>query len=321
MWTLLHSHCHQILKQRQLLAPQESVLIAVSGGQDSVCLLKLLWDLQPRWHWHLAIAHCDHGWKTDQGMAQWVQALAQDFQLPFFLETTTDLAETEATARQWRYQALVRLAEAGGFGKIVTAHSQSDRAETFLYNLLRGSGTDGLQSLGWRRQLSPQVELVRPLLRISRAQTQAFCQRFQLPIWEDAYNNNLNFVRNRIRQELIPYLCQQFNPQAEKHLAQTLTILEAEADYWHHLTQQIYEQVAHQEPPRLERLALQQQPLALQRRVLRHFLQNHLPKMPTFEHIEALLVLLNGPQGSTSTALPGGRAVAVQGIYLTLITL
>ena len=77
IWTDLHSRVHQTIKQQALLSPQAKLLIAVSGGQDSLCLLKLLFDLQSKWQWQLAIAHCDHQWSYDQGIADHVAAIAK----------------------------------------------------------------------------------------------------------------------------------------------------------------------------------------------------------------------------------------------------
>lgn len=321
-WTPLHSQLDRLLRRRRLLPREDAVLIAVSGGQDSLCLLQLLADLQPRWGWRLGVAHCDHGWPGDEGMAAQVETSTQGLDLPFYLAKTENLPQTEAEARRWRYQALADIAQSQGFNRVVTGHTQSDRAETLLYHLLRGSGSDGLQSLGWRRSLTPEIELVRPLLEISRAQTAAFCQDRGLPVWDDPYNQDRRFARNRLRLDLFPYLRKHFNPQVDQTLAQTLTILEGEADYWRTVTTRLYLQMAEPgPPPRLQRRLLGEQPLALQRRLIRHFLQLHLPQTPNFEQIEAVVALIDAPNGSTSTALPGAQAIQVQNPYLVLMSL
>jgi len=182
-WSLHHALLHRLLKARQLLPAQANVLVAVSGGQDSLCLLRLLLDLQPKWRWHLTVAHCDHGWSGDVGNADFVRRLVAEWQLPLLVETATDLPETEAAARTWRYQVLATLAQQHHFTYVVTGHTASDRAETLLYNLLRGSGTDGMQALTWQRELVPGVQLVRPLLGMPRQATAEFCHAHQIPIW------------------------------------------------------------------------------------------------------------------------------------------
>ena len=231
-WTSLHARLHQTLLKRRLLERNQRLLMAVSGGQDSLCLSKLLLDLQQKWGWELAIAHCDHRWRSDsEANANYVKHLAHEWQVPFYQQIAVQVTKSEAEARHWRYQALTTIALDMGYQYIVTGHTASDRAETLLYNLIRGSGADGLQSLTWQRPLTPAIQLVRPLLEINRAETAQFCQDLQIAIWEDSTNRDLKYARNRIRHELIPYLQDHFNPQAQQALAQTAEILRAEVEY------------------------------------------------------------------------------------------
>ncbi|MBE9124691.1 MULTISPECIES: tRNA lysidine(34) synthetase TilS [unclassified Coleofasciculus] len=318
-WTYLHARLHQTLRQRRLLNRHRRVLVAVSGGQDSLCLMKLLLDLQPKWEWHLAIAHCDHRWPKDTGLAFHVQQLAQGWSVPFYLETAPEVTQSESAARQWRYQALSEVALSQGYPDVVTGHTQSDRAETVLYNLIRGTGGDGLQSLTWQRPLAPGVQLVRPLLNVTRAETFQFCQQQHLPIWEDAYNQDLNYTRNRIRQELLPYLKTHFNPQVERALAHTAELLRAEVDYLESAAQQLRQQamasVSKDDPDtllKLNRLVLRQAPLALQRRAIRQFLVTAQPTAPSFEQIEAITALINAPNRSRTSSFPGGAVAQVE---------
>lgn len=319
VWTELHSKLHITLKQRGFLPQGERILIAVSGGQDSVCLLRLLLDLREKWHWILAIAHCDHAWPTDEGIAEHVKNLAQDWQLPYFVKVAVNLKETEAAAREWRYQALIAIAQEQHFSRIVTGHTQSDRAETLLYNLIRGAGSNGLQALGWQRPLTSEIQLLRPLLEITREETGHFCQQLQLPVWEDVLNEKLDYARNRIRQQLIPYLQSKFNPQVEKNLAQTVDILQAEVDYLEQVSNQLWPDMVSQEGQSLNRSKLREIPLALQRRIIRKFLQQRLQKSPTFEQIEALTFLITAPNRSCSSSLPYNSLVQVQGENLIFI--
>ncbi|NEO88270.1 MAG: tRNA lysidine(34) synthetase TilS, partial [Spirulina sp. SIO3F2] len=281
-WSEFHARLHRTLKQRSLLPPNQPCLLAVSGGQDSLSLLKLLLDLQPKWGWQLTIAHCDHGWPTDEGIAEHVAALAQAAHVPYSLATASPgLAETEAAARHWRYKALTRLAQDDNFPVIVTAHTQSDRAETLLHNLIRGAGADGLQALTWQRPLTPEIQLVRPLLGFTRAETKEICDRYQLPIWDDVLNQSRRYARNRLRLEIIPQLQADFNPQVEQALANTAELLQADVDYLEQQAQVLYDQ--HYDPVQ-QRVALRVlQPLhrALQRRLIRRLLQQVLPGMPT----------------------------------------
>ncbi len=325
-WTPLHAQIHRTLRQRQLLQPGQRLLVAVSGGQDSLCLVKLLLDLQPKWNWHLAIAHCDHGWRADSAAnAQYIAVLAQQWQLPFFLEMADPAqteTKTEAAARQWRYQALGTIAQAHNYTAVVTGHTASDRAETLLYNLMRGSGTDGLQALAWQRPLTPKIQLVRPMLEVSRSATAQFCDQQGLRIWPDSSNQDLEYRRNRIRKELLPYLQTHFNPQVERAIAQTAEVLQAEVTYLELESDRLLHSAhppADQSPRAgLNRHILQQAPLALQRRAIRQFLQTNLPSMPTFDQIETVVGLLTAPNRSRSESLPGGAIAEVDAAWIWL---
>lgn len=329
-WTPLHARLHRTLRQKKLLPKNQQVLVAVSGGQDSLCLTKLLLDLQPKWKWQLGIAHCDHRWPYDQGMSLHVQQIAQSWGLPFHLRTAPEVTKSESAARQWRYQALIDIAQTQGYGTVVTGHTKSDRAETVLYNLIRGSGTDGLQALTWERPLAPGVRLVRPLLETSRSETLQFCEQQQLSIWVDAYNQDLNYARNRIRQELIPYIKTHFNPQVETALSQIAEILRADVEYLENTAEQIQKQAmavprveedpGSNSPPRLNRLVLQQAPLALQRRVIRKFLQENQTKALSFEQIEAVTGLIAAPNRSRTSSFPGGVTALVEEEWIILNT-
>ncbi|MEH2002929.1 MAG: tRNA lysidine(34) synthetase TilS [Nostoc sp.] len=336
VWTPLHAKIHRTIRSRHLFERNQRLLIAVSGGQDSLCLIKLLLDLQSKWGWYLGIAHCDHRWRSDsQANANHVENLAKTWGISFYLETAIAQINSEAAARDWRYQALSAIAQANNYQYIVTGHTASDRAETLLYNLIRGTGADGLQALTWQRPLTTGIMLVRPLLEITRTQTEQFCQELKLPIWEDSTNQDLQYARNRIRQELIPYLRENFNPQVESALAQTAELLQAEVEYLEKAAQQLRDGalgighgalgMGHEEdsftpvlPLRLNRRVLQKAPLALQRRVMRQVLQQILTDAPSFEHIEKLTALIIAPNRSQTDPFPGGAIAQVEGDWICL---
>lgn len=315
-WTNLHSELHKTLRQRSLLPPGEKVLIAVSGGQDSLCLGKLLLDLRSKWHWQLAIAHCDHQWSTDAGIADRVKEVAADWQLPCYLKIAGTLKETEAAARKWRYQALIEIAKEQEFNYIVTGHTKSDRAETLLYNLIRGAGGDGLAALSWQRSLTGEIKLVRPILDVYRRETWEFCQQFELPIWHDVVNENNKYARNRIRGELIPYLQEHFNPQVESSLAQTAELLRADIQYLEIKAQNLLHQATEAQELSLDRLVLSNTSLAMQRRAIRQFLPRVMSRQPNFDQIEAVVNLISAPNKSRTSTLPGGAIAEVAGQWI-----
>lgn len=315
-WTPLHTQLHQLLRQRQLLPKHSKILLAFSGGQDSFCLLQLLIDLQSRWNWDLALAHGDHRWPPDAAEnAKHVTHIADQYQLALFARRSPTELRSEEAGRRWRYQILTEIAEQRGYPLVVTAHTASDRAETLLYNLIRGSGTDGLQALSWKRPLSAQVQLVRPLLEATRTQTGEFCAQRQLPIWEDGMNQTLAYRRNRIRLAVLPYLKTYFNPQVETALAHTAEILQAEVAFLADETQRLLMEAVPKQPPPLSeihlhaclgyinRKKLNAAPTALQRRALRQFLQNTLSLAANFQQVEKVLALVTAPNRSRTDPL------------------
>lgn len=314
-WTLHHARLHRVLRSRQLLPKNGRLLVAVSGGQDSLCLMRLLLDLRPKWGWELAIAHCNHRWRADAAdNAAYMEEVAQAWQVPYFCETAVEIPTSEAAARAWRYGALAEMAIAEGYESVVTGHTKSDRAETTLYNLLRGSGADGLQALSWQRELVPGIMLVRPLLEMTRNETAEFCQLFHLKVWEDLTNQDLHYARNRIRQELIPYLQTHFNPQVEQALVQMAELLTADVDYLEQTALELLQRAYSSSG--LSRSILQPMPLSLQRRVIRQFLQKILPSTPGFDHVEKLVGLIDAPNRSQCNPLPGGAIARVEGDWI-----
>lgn len=312
----LHLRVQTQIRQRQLFTPQHRLLIAVSGGQDSLCLVKILADLAPRWGWELFVLHCDHRWTPDETRcAQFIHRWVIDqLHLPCEVVTAETVTLDEDRARRWRYQQLGTWADRWGCSSIVTGHTGSDLAETFLFNLLRGTGPTGLSSLDWRRPLlhpDPIPELIRPLLCLWRHETARCCQEHDLPVWPDLTNQDLDHPRNRIRQQLIPYLTAHFNPQAEQALVRTASILAAEHQVIEELTTQLWPQIVLGDPPRIDRYRLRQQPLALQRWLIFTFLTQHLPRTPRFEQVEQAVQLLTAPRRSRTPPYAGGNWLEV----------
>jgi tRNA(Ile)-lysidine synthase len=282
-----------------------------------MCLAKLLLDLQPKWQWHLAIAHCDHRWRSDSAAnAAFVQQQAHGWNLPYAQVTAEIAPTTEAAAREWRYRSLATLARQQTCSIVVTGHTASDRAETLLYNLIRGSGLDGLQALSRQRSLTPTVQLVRPLLDITRPQTAAFCKQHHLTIWEDSTNQDLTYARNRLRLEVLPYLRTHFNPQLDRTLAHTAEVIQAEVEFLNQAAAHLYQHVIAPDSHHLNRCILHAAPLALQRRVARQVLQTRLPITPEFVHVEKLVNLIPAPNRTQTDPFPGGAIAYVDGDWI-----
>ncbi len=307
----------------ELLPRHAHLVIAVSGGQDSFCLAKLLQMQQAKYDWRLTIAHCDHRWREDSAAnADHVRQLAQSWGLDFCLREAGKPMRSEAAARQWRYQMLIEIANSIQSQHIVTGHTRSDRVETVLHNLMRGSGADGLAALPWRRSLTPEINLVRPLLNVSRQSTADFCQENQIQVWEDSTNQNLDYRRNRLRLETIPYLQNHFNPQLETAIAQTAELLQEDVLYLEQQARKFFEEgisvIENAEHPKLHRQLLAHQPLAMQRRITHQFLSRYLPHQTSFEDVEKFLSLINAPNRSQAAPFKGKIIAFVEHPWITL---
>ena len=209
--------------QPQLLPQGSSLLLAVSGGQDSMALLALLQDLAPLHGWSLGLWHGDHRWHDGSSrIAAELSNWCQKRQLPLQVDQAAPgQVPSEAKARQWRYERLAQRAREAG-ADVVTGHTASDRAEGVLMNIARGCGIQGLSTLREVRPLSDASpkgpRLRRPLLQFTRAETAAICSELHLPIWLDPSNDNHSLERNRIRHQVMPVL-DELHPGCEQRIA------------------------------------------------------------------------------------------------------
>ena len=274
-WSRWHHRLHQLLLDDPSLLPQGSgLLIAISGGQDSLALTRLLLDLREQHHWQLQLWHGNHNWREDAAAnAQHLQQLTAQWDLPLTVECSEPAPSSEAAARQWRYECLQRQAETSGCSLVLTGHTASDRAETLLFHLIRGADLTGLSSLRPKRPLGAGISLVRPLLAFNRADTQACCEELNLPVWHDSTNADRQFSRNRLRLDVIPEL-EALNPGATQHLARTAQLLE-ELEGQHRALEALALEAIRSEPGRsdLNRQRWQEQPTELQKRLLHRWVQ------------------------------------------------
>jgi tRNA(Ile)-lysidine synthase len=191
-------------------------VVAVSGGADSVALLRIL----AAWMQPLVVAHLNHRLRGDDSDAdeKFVRALAESLGLAC-RSIAIDVAEAaresrdnlEETARQRRYEFLASVANETGAAWVATGHTADDQAETVLHRLVRGAGIQGLRGIARERELCPSILLIRPLLDVTRGDVVAYLREIDQTWREDLSNRDPAFTRNRIRHELLPLL-RTFNP-------------------------------------------------------------------------------------------------------------
>ncbi len=198
------------IRVRELIAPGDRVLAAVSGGADSVCLLRTLLDLAPAGGWEVFAAHFDHAMRPESKEdAGFVQHFCEALGVRLLMGRSSSLGpdSAEAAARDERLAFLRQAAKEAGCGVIATGHTADDRAETILMNLLRGAGLRGLQGIAWR-----SGEFVRPFLGRSREAVRRRLRQLGQEWREDATNRDARFLRNRIRHSVLPLLEREVSP-------------------------------------------------------------------------------------------------------------
>ena len=267
----------------------EKLVVAVSGGVDSVVLLHILNQLAFEFDWKLVVAHFNHQLRGRSSDAdeRFVAKLAARLNLPFHTARADVKAHArksslsiEMSARELRHEFLATTARRLKFRTIALAHHADDQVEQFFLRVLRGAGGRGLAGMRWRAP-SPadeRIQVVRPLLDVSRAEIETFARANQIPFRDDASNASSDMLRNRIRHELLPLLRRRFQPALDRTVLRLMEIVGAETA----AVEESARRWCEQRRPRFQNL-----PVAMQRAALR--LQLHRRGfMPDFELIEAL---------------------------------
>lgn len=292
------------IREHALFVKDEHLLLAVSGGPDSVALTLVLSHLAPQYRLRLTLAHLHHGIRGQSADkdAAFVQALAQRLGLPCVRGRTDvpalarkERISIEMAARTARHAFLRRIARRVDAQRVALGHTSDDQAETILLRLLRGAGPDGLAGIRYSSTVNGML-LVRPLLDVSRTRILRFLERRHASWREDESNRDTAILRNRVRHELLPLLEQRYNPQVRDTLRRSAEILAIENQCLSELAAHAYDQ-AHPHPapgPTIRVLPLADWPRAIRRRALRAWLTaNAVPAQAithtTIRHLEDLI--------------------------------
>lgn len=294
------------------------LVAAVSGGADSSAMLLLLADTQSRHGWRIRAAHVDHQIQADDVRAEFREASAEVAAragAPFDLVETDASAEAEASsdgleaaARRVRYRALTQLALERGAPVVAVGHTRDDQAETVLLHILRGSGLDGLSGMPPARSLHDEVELVRPLLDVTRAETEAVCDAYGWSPVSDPSNEHLGHTRNRVRHSLLPIMAE-LNPNVSERLAELAKAVSSDRRLLDLIGQQTLEQLRDGAGALSRRLFLSL-PGQLQNRVVRA-LCREAGVILSSERTAAALQVIHSGHGRVE--LPDGVLLSVAG--------
>ncbi len=297
--TVFSSGVLSAIREFDMIQPGDRVLVCLSGGADSVCLLSVLSELSDELDLELFAAHYNHRLRGDEsdGDEEFCAALCRGLGVPLFvgsgdvrLEAERRSQGIEECARDMRYEFFYETAASLGGAKIATAHNAEDNLETVLMRIARGTGLKGLCGI-------PPVrgEIIRPLLYVKRAEIETYLRVNGIPHREDSSNETDDYFRNVIRHRVIPALRESsLDPAASA--ANMTRLLREDESFLDSLSEKYLN-----EHPELSASDLASQPFSLSSRVIRKAAGSEL----SFSHVEAVLKLLKSPDPSASLDLPG----------------
>ena len=333
----LESKVIDFIQRHSLISPEDIVVVGVSGGADSVCLLHVLAKLQKGLGIRLQVAHLNHQLRgaESEADAEYVSILVGSLGIPITIDRqdvaayrTERNCSIEEAARELRYAFFARVAREIGASRIAVGHTRHDHVETILMHILRGTGIAGLCGLAPfspvaydRQEMSSRAEalsgakgqrgnllVIRPLLDITREETTHYCQEHQLDPRIDSSNRSLSFFRNRLRLQLLPLL-RQYNPSIDQALLRLADIAKEDNAFIEQQASELWNELARQENNAiyLDGKQLTSLPIALQRQLLRAAVTKLVGDTRDIEvgHIEATRNLLNKPAGK-GISLPDG---------------
>jgi tRNA(Ile)-lysidine synthase len=317
--TPLQERVFNFIRRQRLLPARQKLVVAVSGGADSVCLLHILASLKEELKLKLHIAHLDHQLRGAESAAdaEYVAGLARKLGIPATIEQREVKGyrkqmrlSLEEAAREVRYRFLADVAGATGARRVAVGHTRDDHIETILMHLIRGAGTRGMRGLqpatDWPSQ-DGQLIVVRPLLEVSHRETEDYCRRHKLSPKLDAFNLSLSPLRNRIRRQLLPLL-RGYNPAIAEALLRTGRIAGDDIDFLDSETARLWSKVARKDGEAiiLDRKRFDRLHPTLKRYLLRRGAEKLLGSAKDIEmrHIEEMMALPGGPAGKR-LSLPG----------------
>lgn len=325
----------EVILREQLIEKEDVVIVAVSGGADSLALLHTLNEIKGEENlpFFIYVAHLNHGLRGRAARedAAFVREEARRLGLPCTIaEVDTHTfsrsrgLSLEDGARQLRYRFLWQLAGRTGAARVAVGHHRDDQAETLLMNFIRGTGLDGLAGMKYKRPLDEGVTLIRPLLEVSREEVEHFCRGKDLLPRLDESNLNTVFTRNRIRIQLLPLLEREFNPGVRRALQRLSRLLALDREYMEIAAAAALIRLLYKEDEHflvLDGKALLLEHEALQGRILRLAIRRLLGTVPReigHHHVRTILKLLleGSPHGVLH--LPGGLRISRSYDNLTL---
>ena len=235
------------IKKYNLIENGDRLVIGVSGGPDSICLLHVLNELKNELNFKICVAHINHMIREEaDSETEYVKEFCKKLEIECFIKRIDVMKiannlkrGTEETGRQIRYKFFDEVLEKTRSNKIATAHNNNDKVETILMNILRGSGLSGLKGIEAIRD----KKFIRPLIEISREEIEEYCEVNNLKPKIDKSNNENIYTRNKVRNVVIPYIKDEFNPNILKTINRLSEVATEENDYLNKVTAETFNKI------------------------------------------------------------------------------
>lgn len=274
MYTFLHAKFK--FTAYRYISKYQNIAVALSSGQDSLCLLSLLVDCLDTREQNISAIYIDHQWKnSSKKHAQHIINISKFTKLPVAIYQIPSLTISENEARKVRYKILMQHALQKGCDAIILGHNSDDHVETLISNFLRGASVNGIANFTINKKLNSRLSIVRPLIHFSKAEIGWLCRLLCMPVWSDETNYNLSLKRSRIRYELLPYIQNFFNPRIKQALKNFSQLCDLENEYIKENTIKLYAKSIHGKLLGINLHYLKKQHKVLRRRALRLYFYYH----------------------------------------------
>lgn len=236
----------ETIKNNNLIENGDKIVLGVSGGPDSITMLYILNELSNILNFEIFVAHINHGIRKEAiDDEKYVESWSNKLGVKFFPlhAKVEEIAKSEKlgveeTGRKIRYEFFEEVAKKVGANKIAVAHNKNDKAETIIMNILRGSGSKGLCGIQ-----AKQDNIIRPLIEISRDEIEEFCEKEKLEPRIDKTNFENQYTRNKVRNVVIPYIKEEFNPNIINSLDRLSEIMKEQEEYIQEETDKQYKNI------------------------------------------------------------------------------
>nr|YP_010851564.1 tRNA Ile-lysidine synthetase [Echinothamnion hystrix]WGH14523.1 tRNA Ile-lysidine synthetase [Echinothamnion hystrix] len=289
----------------------QNILLAISGGQDSIYLIKILEKLKKQLyynHLQLSYIYIDHQWKNNsKKQIKHIINYTKLINANIIIYQINKITLSEDECRKYRYNIILQHAIKYEFKLIITGHNSTDKVETCIQNLFKGSGIESLNNLAMKSKIFQKIFVLRPLLKLDRAIIYWSCKTLYLPIWSDSTNYFYKIQRNRIRQELMPYVKQYLHKNIENNIQFLINNYHYQNEYIKQNVIKLYLKSKHDERTAINYTKINKQNFILQIKTIQLFCFHNLQIYLETQKIIKVIKKLNNKAINSSKIVSHGK--------------